>query len=105
MQLQGGQALRRAKKEGDESNLPLFAGKFLSLLREHSKLKRQADNQQRVSEVKRVREECSKHFWKFSKNLLDNTASSVSPAFSPRVAHSHFTEQYSAEPHSYSTPV
>ena len=75
------QALRRAKKEGDESNLPLLAGKFLSLLREHSKLKRQADNQQTVSEVKRVREDCSRHFWKFSKDFDRNTASSVSPAF------------------------
>ena len=85
------QALRRAKKEGDESNLPLLAGKFLLLLREHSNLKRQADNQQTVSEVKRVREEGSKHFWKFPKDLLHrNTASSVSPSFSPSVAHSHF---------------
>ena len=51
------------------------------------------------------REECHNHFWIFVKDLLDkNLASSISPAFSPQEAHNRFTEQYSAQPHNYSTP-
>ena len=53
-----------------------------------------------------ARKECHDHFWRFAKNLLDNDkASSISPAFSPLEACNFFTDQYSAQPRDYSTPV
>ena len=47
----------------------------------------------------------SQAFLEFFEGLLDNNhASSISPTFSSQEAYTFFSEQYSAQPHSYSTP-
>ena len=101
------QALRRAKRENASAeHIHSCAGQFLSLLREHSQLKRQTEGRVKETEARMARKECHSHFWRFAKSLLDNEkASSISPAFSPLEAHNFFTDQYSAQPHDYSSPV
>ena len=67
-------ALRKAKREGEsEERVQLLAAQFLSLLRSHSKLKRKSDSRGSSYNIKLERERCHRDFWKFSKELLDDT--------------------------------
>ena len=66
-------ALRRARREGDsESAIRPLAAKFLSLLRQHSRLSRKSSTKLRHKEANVVRDQCRKDFWRFAKNLLDD---------------------------------
>ena len=87
------------RENASEEHIHSCAGQFLSLLREHSQLKRQAEGRLKETEARMGRKECHNHFWRFAKSLLDSDkASSISPAFSPLETHNFFTDQCSAQP-------
>ena len=82
-----------------------LAGRFLSLLRSHSRLKRASARKATAMEVKRVRQHCHENFWGFAKDLLDKEhLSQVFPSFSSETAESYFKEVYQSGGHSFQTP-
>ena len=100
------QALRRAERQGESvSRIKSLAGKFLSLLRDHSRLKRESSRRLQRKEVSIAREECHRNFWRYAKNLLDESATSqITPEFSASDAYSFFSEVYKSTPHHFETP-
>ena len=100
------QALRRAKSEGVSGpTIQLLAAKFLSLLRQHSRLKRVSSCRIQHKEAKVVRERCHRNFWRFAKELLDQGANlQITPDFSASKAHTFFSEVYKSVPHHFQTP-
>ena len=84
------------------STVQSLSGKFLSLLRDHSRLKRESSRRCQASVT---REDCHRNFWRYTKGLLDgNTTSQTSPNFSASAAHSYFSEVYECSPHHFETP-
>ena len=100
------QALRRAGRQGeDESTIQSLTGKFLSLLREHSRLKRESSRRLKHKEASIAREECHRNFWRYAKDLLDGSSTSrVTPVFSASEASFFFTNVYKSSPHHFETP-
>ena len=100
-------AFRKAKREGaDEATVCSLAANFLSLLRQHSRLSRDSSHRFQLKETKRVREECHRNFWKFTKELLDGESSGqTSPEFSASTAYTFFSEVYQSSPHVFQTPA
>ncbi len=98
--------LRRAKRdESDTERVHALAGKFLSLLREHSRLKRISARKYIYNEGKLAREQCHKNFWRYAKSLLDdNTTSQVNPEFSAESARAYFSEVYKSSACSFEAP-
>ena len=89
-------ALRKARREGESvSTVQSLSGKFLSLLRHHSRFKRESSRRCQAKEASAAREDCHRNFWRYAKGLLDgNTTSQTSPKFSASAAHSYFSEVY-----------
>ena len=84
------------------STVQSLSGKFLSLLRDHSSLKRESSRRCQASVT---REDCHRNFWRYTKGLLDgNTTSQTSPNISASAAHSYFSEVYECSPHHFETP-
>ena len=100
------QALRRVRRQEESvSTIQSLSGNFLSLLREHSKLKRKSSRRLQDKEASIVREECHHNFWRYAKCLLDgDTTSQSTPNFSARAAYSFFSEVYMSSPHQFETP-
>jgi hypothetical protein len=100
------QALRRARRQGESvSTIQSLSGNFLSLLREHSHLKRKSSRRLQDKEASIAREQCHRNFWRYAKCLLDgDTTSQSSPKFSASAAHSFFSEVYMSNPHQFETP-
>ena len=66
------QVLRKAKRDrASDTVIQSLAANFLSLLRQHSDLKRVSIRRLQHKEAKLVRAECHRNFWKFAKGLLD----------------------------------
>ena len=101
------QALRRAKRKGGSAvEVHARAGEFLSLLRDHSKLKKESEGRFRAAEMRSARTQCHRHFWRFAKDLLDESPStSTPPAFSQQDAHDYFSTEYSSQPHHFTKPA
>ena len=99
-------ALRKARREGESvSTVQSLSGKFLSLLCDHSRLKRESSRKCQAKEASAAREDCHRNFWRYAKGLLDgNTTSQTSPKFSATAAHSYFSEVYECSPHHFQTP-
>ena len=99
-------ALRRAKSEcANRDTIQSLAANFLSLLRQHSHLKRVSSQKLRHKEAKAVRERCHRNFWGFAKELLDQGATSqITPDFSSRTAHAYFSEVYKSAPYQFQSP-
>jgi len=71
------QALRRARRQGESAPvIQSLAASFLSLLRAHSRLKRQSSGRFHQNEARAARDECHRNFWRFSKGLLDTCSTS-----------------------------
>ena len=100
------QAFRKAKRDGaNSSDIQSLAANFLSLLRQHSRLKRDSSNRLQHKEARLAREECHRNFWKFARGILDGGGTSqISPSFSASTAHSYFSEVYQSAPHQFQTP-
>ena len=76
--------VRAAKKDNKTPEVvAALTGSFLSLLRQHSRLKQLLFKSLYTRNTKEVQQRCHKNFWKFAKDLLDdNSASEVEPQFS-----------------------
>ena len=100
------QALRKAKREGASGpTIQSLIGKFLSLLRQHSRLSRDSARRLQHKEAQLAREQSHRNFWKFAKELLDGGSSAkTSPEFSASTAHTFFSEVYTSSPHQFLTP-
>ena len=98
-------ALRKAKREGrSDSEIMELSGRFLSLLRDHSRLKRESTRRQQARGVSKAREECHKNFWRYAQNLFDDRASQATPDFSASAAHTYFSEVYNSGIHCFEKP-
>ena len=99
-------ALRRAWKcDESVSTIQPLAAKFLSLLRDHSRLKRASARRLHQKDAKIGREECHRNFWRYAKGLLDGKATSqTTPEFSATTAHTFFSDVYKSAPHQFQTP-
>ena len=100
------QALRRARRQGESvSTILSLSGKFLSLVRDHSRLKRESSRRLQSKEARFARQECHPNFWRYAKGLLDGSAASqTTPEFSASVAHSYFSQVYQSSPHHFEKP-
>ena len=94
------QALRQAKRSNREKEeIHCHSGKFLSLLREHSQLKRASDCKGKELDDKEVRKQCSENFWRFTRELLDGDAvSNILLPFTLKQLRNSFQ---SSSPHSH----
>ena len=55
----------RARREGESvSTVQSLSGKFLSLLRDHSRLKRESSHKCQAKEASAAREDCHRNFWR-----------------------------------------
>ena len=87
------------------STIQALSGKFLSLLRDHSRVKQESSRRLQHKEASIAREECHRNFWRYAKDLLDGSATSqTTPKFSASDAHSYFSEVYKSNPHHFETP-
>ena len=102
------QALKRAKKEGAGAERPRVqaqAEEFLSLLRDHSRLKKASIRRSVSNEAKVAREQCHKYFWQYVKDLFDeNCTPQTFPQFSAESAHAFFSEAYKSSVHQFEAP-
>ena len=100
-------ALRRVKRNNSsEEAIRTCAGEFLSLLREHSRLKKASESRLGASEAKAARQQCHRNFWRYARELLDKKLTpSISPTFSEQTAHDFFTKEYSSQPHQFTQPT
>ena len=101
------QVFRRAKRlEAGAPTVQSLATKFLSLVRDHSRLKKASSRRFLHTEAKIARQQCRQNFWRYAKGLLDKGSAPqvVSPSCSASDAHSYFTEAYQSTPHHFQTP-
>ena len=99
--------VRMAKKERKPpSVIATLTGRFLSLLREHSRLNRISTHSIHTKNANYVRQKCHNNFWKFAKDLLDdNSASRINPQFSKDQATNYFSDTYSLNPQIFNRPT
>ena len=98
--------VRAAKKDNKPPGVvAALTGSFLSLLRQHSRLKQLSIKSLYTRNTKEIRQRCHKNFWKFAKDLLDDdSVSQVQPQFSRDQATTHFTETYTSNPKVFNCP-
>ena len=74
--------LRRFKKSGDHSSehIKLVASKFFDLVHSHSKMKRISQKIDQKNAQRSMKSQCHRHFWQFSKELLDDKTITQSKA-------------------------
>ena len=100
------EARQAMRSNMEKEEIQSRCGKFLSLLREHSRLKRVSDHKGKELEAKEVRKQCHENFWCFTRELLDgDVVSDIPPAFSAQTAQKFFSEQFSSQPHEFSQPT
>ena len=99
--------LRRLKKSGDHSSehIKLVASKFFDLVRSHSKMKRISQKIDQKNAQRSMKSQCHRHFWQFSKELLDDkTITQSKPEFSAVEATQYFSNISCSQPHQFSKP-
>ena len=99
-------ALRKARMQDESESVILsLSVKFLSLLRDHSRLRCESAQGLHSKEAKFARGKCHQNFWRYAKGLLDGSATSqITPDFSASTAHAYFTEVYKSSPYQFETP-
>ena len=99
------QSFREAKKKGSDEEIWSRCGVFLTLLREHSRLKRASGHKEKELEATEARKCCHQDFWSFSKQLFDGSSSSnISLGFSALTAQEFFKEQFSSQALDFAQP-
>ena len=98
-------ALRKAQREREElPQIQALAATFLSLLRDHSRLKKESAWRHLQPEASLARKQCHQNFWGYAKGLLDGDVEpDVAPSFSALTAQSHFTDTYQTTSNHYQT--
>ena len=77
------QAPRQAQRNESEDEIWSCCSEFLSLLCEHSRLKRASDRKGQDLEASAARKQCHQNFWLFTKYLLDSSSVSNTSALFP----------------------
>ena len=101
------QEFQQARHEGkSQKNIESLARNFFDLVHEQSKLKKQSRDRSEQMNAKKARQQCHNlHFWRFTKDLLDNNqASHTEPEFSEEQARNFFTTAYNSQPHVFEQP-
>ena len=98
---------QKAKKQGLlAENIQPLAQKFFKLIREHNHLKNTSSAMKDHDQDRKVRHSCHRHFWQFSKQLLDdNSINVITPNFTQQEAHEFFKKVYHAEPRNFVQPA
>ena len=83
-----------------------LAANFLSLVRDHSWLKKASSRRLLHNEAKIAGQQCLQDFWRCAKGLLDKGSAPqvVSPSCSASDAHSYFTVAYKSTSHYFQIP-
>ena len=98
--------LRAARREGrDECVIREVARKFHTLIRIHSKTKREQLKAQFKLEAGKARRECARCFWRFTAKILDDSDESPEPTFSAEEAEAFFKKAYSCSPREFKRPT
>ena len=101
---------RRGSQTGQETNaareeIQSLARNFFDLVRQESTLKKRSKQDSETTSAKTAREHCHKHFWKFARELLDDSAASkLTPEFSKEEAFRFFCGTYSSTPKEFEKP-
>ena len=97
---------RDAKRKGTlPEETAILAKSFFQLVRQQSSLKKKSDKAKLAKSTKRVRRECHKNFWRFTKNLFEgDVVSNVKPAFSEKEALDYFSAMYQSEARQFEKP-
>ena len=98
--------LRQLRKSGsspEEVRLP--AQKFHLLVRQHSKIVKEARQLTAKVSTKQMRKECHRDIHKFARKILDEeNYTSIQPSFGQEQAEEYFSRVYSTTPKSFSHP-
>ena len=100
--------LQQARRSHDHSpdQIKSIAINFFNLVRSYSKLKQMSVKLEERQARNSMRAQCHHHFWRFTKQLLDEKSSDMcEPAFSEAQATQFFSEVYHSEPHQFSKPA
>ena len=97
---------RQAKRQGSaREEIQSLARNFFDLVRQQSALKKRSKQNSETRSAKTARQHCHKHFWKFTRELLDDSAASkVTPDFSREEAFCFFSDTYSSTPKEFEKP-
>ena len=94
--------LRLARKIGSPAEVVhSLATHFISLVREHSKLKKSSNARLLTREVKAARERCHRNFRQCAREILDG---GLEPSFGDEAATSFFSEVYHSDPRNFVQP-
>ena len=98
--------LRQLRKSGSSpEEVRLLAQKFHLLVRQHSKLVKEARQLTAKASAKQMRKECHRDIHKFARRILDeDNYTSIQPSFSREQAEEYFSRVYSATPRTFSQP-
>jgi len=97
---------RQAKRQGSaKEEIQSLARNFFDLVWQQSALKKRSKQDSETRSAKAAREHYYKHFWKFTRELLDdNAASKVTPEFSKEETFRFFSDTYSSTPKEFEKP-
>ena len=103
--------LKKAFKDAKRANaskevIAELAKEYHHCVRLHSKLVNVRRKRVEQQNVKATRNDFVRNFWKFSSRLLDKSvdSSETQPSCSAEEAHSYFSNEYSAQQHTFSQP-
>ena len=98
---------QKAKKQGlPADSIQPLARQFFQLIREHNRLKKSSSATNNRDQARKARHSCHRHFWQFSKQLLDdNSIIGITPNFSQEEAYEFFKKVYHAEPRNFVQPA
>ena len=98
--------LRQLRKSGSSpEEVRLLAQKFHLLVRQHSKIVKEARQLTAKASAKQMRKECHRDIHKFARRILDeDNYTSIQPSFSQEQAEEYFSRVYSTTPKSFSHP-
>ena len=97
---------RQAKRQGStREEIQSLARSFFDPVRKQSALKKRSKRDSETRSAKTARAHCHKHFWKFTRELLDDSAASkVTPEFSKEEAFRFFSDTYRSTPKEFEKP-
>ena len=98
--------LQQLRKSGSSpEEVRLLAQKFHLLVRQHSKIVKEARQLTAKASAKQTRKECHRDIHKFARKILDeDNYTSIQPSFGQEQAEEYFSRVYSTTPKSFSHP-
>ena len=97
--------MRLARKSGSPAEVVhSIATHFISLVREHSKLKKASNARLLTREVEATRKRCHRDFRQCAREILDGGLGKVEPSFGDEAATSFFSGVYHSDPRNFVQP-